>query len=798
MSLKNVKSLFVTFILLSFLFSEARAQKKVRVDTLKKVNLHAARISAGRHHSGAALYHAGIKEIINRPSKTLGQALEHVTGVQNTYFGPNAGLPMIRSMSGNRVRILNNGVGINDLSGLSPNLNLQFNTDNMSGLDVYKGDAAVLYGGRAIGGAINLRDNTIPIQPVKNKFEGSANIEAGNNSGSRQSLTIRSRLSKDWSLHVGGMNQSNGDLRIPGNTKAPIAFDPNMDALTESMAQVYLERKTVRNISIFPYISQFVLDNLNDPDWGLSEADLYTHKPTSYINGKTVPNPANKEYIPGQDPSTPATITKVIRIHDYAPVEKGIMPNSHASARSFNLGTGYISRSFRAGVGFKGAESYYGIPGFALYKMPEHSHAAESPKLTYLPINTRSITNTLMINAAWKPESILLNELRMNYIMDHGDNRELVGIYQANKFLAKRNAVRLETDQTYLAKIFGTTGLDISTNTIKSHGESRYLPNNRSDEIGVFSSQSLALKRLKIVLGYRHDYVQRRVINDETYKKNRGLAGGDLSTRKFNLNHFSSRADWLLFNFAYLRAAYTHAERAPDVNELYAGNNHFAIMVEENGDDRLSKERSDNIELALGVEHSGFSFLINAYNNTIKNYLYLAHTGISRSGGFLVKEWRGSDTRIGGVEAELGFEHSFSKQTAFKAKGYFDLVKNKNISEDEMRKWAEGDYMPNLPTSRFGINADFLISRIRSNIAFDRYMKQRYLGKNINPERPMPGYSLLSMRLSTERKIKGLMMEYFIYGNNLLNVDARPQNSFLKYIAPLPGRNISLGMRIKL
>lgn len=59
----------------------------------------------------------------------------------------------------------------------------------------------------------------------------------------------------------------------------------------------------------------------------------------------------------------------------------------------------------------------------------------------------------------------------------------------------------------------------------------------------------------------------------------------------------------------------------------------------------------------------------------------------------------------------------------------------------------------------------------------------------------MPAYSLLSARVSFKAKIKGLNFEYYLSGNNLLDVDARPQNSFLKYLAPLPGRNIGLGIK---
>lgn len=36
-------------------------------------------------------------------SNTLGDALKQVSGVQSTSFGPNAGAPVIRSLTGNRV-----------------------------------------------------------------------------------------------------------------------------------------------------------------------------------------------------------------------------------------------------------------------------------------------------------------------------------------------------------------------------------------------------------------------------------------------------------------------------------------------------------------------------------------------------------------------------------------------------------------------------------------------------------------------------------------------------------------------
>ena len=42
--------------------------------------------------------------------------------------------------------------------------------------------------------------------------------------------------------------------------------------------------------------------------------------------------------------------------------------------------------------------------------------------------------------------------------------------------------------------------------------------------------------------------------------------------------------------------------------------------------------------------------------------------------------------------------------------------------------------------------------------------------------------------------LKNASFDLFINGSNLLDEDARPQNSPLKYIAPLPGRAFQLGI----
>ncbi|MBS7566747.1 TonB-dependent receptor [Mucilaginibacter sp. Bleaf8] len=738
-------------------------------------------------------------------SGTLGETLSHIPGIQNSYFGPNSGTPVIRSLSGNRVKVLSDGLSVNDLSGISPNLNVITDMDNLLGMDVYKGSASILFGGKAIGGAINMKDNTIPKAQIDKRVAGFATAEGATNNGFKQAFDLNGDLGKNWVWHLGAMNRSNKDLKIPGNTKAPIAYDPKIDNLTQTMAQVNVETETTRNLTLYPYISQFVLENLNNPAWGLSEADLYTFQENSVIGGQVVPNPKNDKYIAGQDPNTPFSTTIVKGIYDYAPVKKGIMPNSHSDSHALNIGTSYIGKNFYAGVGYRKSYGYYGIPGFALRQLPGHTHTHDdgythviAGDMVYLPINTRLGSNSLLFESGIHPHIKGISSVKLNYMMQLSDDSELIGDYEANNFHTNRQVARAEIEQQALSFLKGISGFDFSSMKMRGSGEQRYLPNNTSREYGLFTLQQFNLNPVSVNVGYRHDAVERRAMPDATYKPSRGLAGGKLSPRDFQLNHFNTDIQWSIFKAGYLKASYIHAERAPDVNELYSGNNHFAIMLEENGDDRLKKETAKTVDLGVGLNYEGIHMAVSRYLTTFQNYLYLAHTGIARSGGFLVKEWRQSDTKITGWEAELAYKLRLEKIGTWELGSYFDLVKNINTSDDKLRQWAEGDYMPNMPTSRYGFSSAVSVKKAELHVWFDRYLKQRYLGKNINPEPPMPAYNMLGARVSYNSTVKGLALEYYLSGNNLLNVDARPQNSFLKYLAPLPGRNILLGIRARI
>lgn len=61
----------------------------------------------------------GGRELSLRRESTLGEILNGTPGVTATQFGPNASRPVIRGLDAERVKIMQNGVGVLDASSLS-------------------------------------------------------------------------------------------------------------------------------------------------------------------------------------------------------------------------------------------------------------------------------------------------------------------------------------------------------------------------------------------------------------------------------------------------------------------------------------------------------------------------------------------------------------------------------------------------------------------------------------------------------------------------------------------------------
>ncbi len=93
---------------------------------------------------------------------TLGETLASQPGVTTSGSGPNVARPVLRGLSGDRIRILTDGIGSLDVSSSSSDHAVAINPLTADSIEILHGPAALLYGSSAIGGVVNVIDARIP------------------------------------------------------------------------------------------------------------------------------------------------------------------------------------------------------------------------------------------------------------------------------------------------------------------------------------------------------------------------------------------------------------------------------------------------------------------------------------------------------------------------------------------------------------------------------------------------------------------------------------------------------------
>lgn len=148
---------------------------------------------------------------------TIGETLSRQAGVSSTSFGPNASRPILRGFQGERIRILNDGIGSFDVSNTSVDHAVVINPQLAERIEVLRGPASLLYGSSAIGGVVNIIDKRIPrevpTEPVHVDVLGSFGSAATErNISGVVEVPVTDRIV----LHADGSFADSDDLRIGG------------------------------------------------------------------------------------------------------------------------------------------------------------------------------------------------------------------------------------------------------------------------------------------------------------------------------------------------------------------------------------------------------------------------------------------------------------------------------------------------------------------------------------------------------------------------------------------------------
>ena len=105
----------------------------------------------------------------SRQQTSLGASLEELAGISTISTGSQTGKPVIRGLSGSRVRVLDDGAAMDyQQYGVRHGPNVDPFTSER--IEVVRGAASVQYGSDALGGAVNVISNSLPDAIDSNPF----------------------------------------------------------------------------------------------------------------------------------------------------------------------------------------------------------------------------------------------------------------------------------------------------------------------------------------------------------------------------------------------------------------------------------------------------------------------------------------------------------------------------------------------------------------------------------------------------------------------------------------------------
>ena len=107
------------------------------------------------------LYVIDGETINNSLTTSLGDAIDDYLGISMADYGAAVGQPIIRGMSGPRVKILKNGMVNRDVSGLGVDHLNDVDLHDLEQIEIVKGPSSLLYANGTIGGIINVVDDCI-------------------------------------------------------------------------------------------------------------------------------------------------------------------------------------------------------------------------------------------------------------------------------------------------------------------------------------------------------------------------------------------------------------------------------------------------------------------------------------------------------------------------------------------------------------------------------------------------------------------------------------------------------------
>lgn len=432
---------------------------------------------------------------------------------------------------------------------------------------------------------------------------------------------------------------------------------------------------------------------------------------------------------------------------------KGTVPNSAVASDGAAVAATYVGDIGYLGVSYSGWNSLYGSP------------AEEEVKLD---VKQRRVDVQGEITTPFA----FLRGAKLRFGRNDYRHLELEGGDVATRFNDAGWEGRLELPHQPLGPLTGAIGVQVRKRDLEAIGEESFLPPTSSDSQAVFLFEELPLGPVRLQVGGRFEHqsvdspesveVQSRNFNG--YSGSLGLV-------------FPPGKDWSIG----LQLART--TKLPNVQELFANGPHVATGVFEIGDPALDKEVSTGVDLSVHRTGGIVSGTVSLFYNRISDFIYERFTGEFED-DLQVIRYSQANARFWGAEGHLDLElvHVGPHHVALELGA--DYVRADLTDTDEP--------LPRIPPLRLSAGLRYLGARWQGLAEVRRVQRQERVA---DLETETAGYTSLNASVGYRLFLGPVITDLLLRGTNLTDAEARNHLSFLKDVAPLPGRNVSLSLR---
>jgi iron complex outermembrane receptor protein len=711
-------------------------------DEVEEVIVQASLLNVTEDEIGDPLHILSGSDVSDLGTVSLGEVLDSLVGVTSADYGSAVGQPIIRGLSGSRVKILTNGLVNRDVAGIGADHKNEVDLNDIQQIEVVRGPSSLLYANGITGGIVNIVDNTIAMEDVVDRVFKLGLETQSVNSGDAQSFSVKDNLG-GLNVYFSYSDASFGNYDVPSGAilheeehdeddddhedgDHDDHHDDDKGYLENSDSAQEATRFGVSKVADWGYVGLSVSssESLFGIPFHGEEHDEEEHEGEHEDERIFSSTDSDKFNIKGSiklDSDLVNNLDFFYQDSDYAHTEQ------HAEEEHGDEDHDDHGHGEEGPTTFTNDSSEYGM---------------------IFDLSNDLMTQKVSLNVSDEAVSIIGEEAFMN----PADREELTLGYFARR------------DFDLFELSFGVRYDQIDTNgSVTGHHEEEEEPHDEEEE---------------------HE----EETENYSFSSNNVSFAIDLC-RPINDN-------WDL-NFGY-----SSVERAPSVVELFMNGPHLATGRFETGNVNLATETSNNIDIALSYESDNFYATATIFRNDVDNYVYLMdihdeddhddhmgamsedddhddHDEHGHAEGLIEANYMQQNAELDGYELEIGRIFNLDN-------GDLEVSFGRDVVNGTL---ADGMNIPRLSPARNIYSVKYFANDYLFDLSFKDVDDQTDVAEE---ETPTMGYQMLDTKLVKTFDLNGNSLRVSVFANNLLDEVARNHSSFVKNQVPLPGRNYGI------